>query len=231
MFKNKLFGYVMTGTLSLGVLGGATHAFAATESNTVTTSTVEQGVNVKASLDEATKEKVQIIMENLKSNLATIGVELPVKGEHGSRSDFLAEVDDTAKEKAQDILDQEKAGTITWEEAQTQLAALGVELPTKGNGGHHGDFLAEVDDATKEKAQAILDQKKAGTITREEAQTQLAALGVELPTKEDARDFLADLDADTKEAAQSFIEDAEAQLAELSVDHLPIKGFKGNKSE
>ena len=212
-------------------MGGATHAFAATESNTNTTSTVEQAVNVKASLDEATKEKVQKIMDNLKSNLTTIGVELPAKGEHGSHGDFLAALDDATKEKAQAILDQEKAGTITREEAQTQLAALGVELPTKGNGGHHSDFLAALDDATKEKAQAILDQEKAGTITREEAQTQLASLGVELPMKEDARDLLADLDADTKEAAQSFIEDAEAQLAELGVDHLPIKDFKGNKSE
>ncbi|RUL53229.1 hypothetical protein EK386_09635 [Lysinibacillus antri] len=229
--KNKLFGYVMTGALSLGVIGGSAHAFAATENNTDATPAVEQAVNVKASLDEATKEKVQAIMDDLKSNLATIGVELPTKGGHGPRGDFLADLDDATKEKAQAILDQEKDGSITREEAQTQLAALGVELPIKGEHGHRGDFLAVLDDATKEKAQTILDQQKDGTITREEAQTQLAELGVELPTKGAANDFLAGLDANTKEVAQDLIDNAEAQLAELGVDHLPLKGFKGSKTE
>ncbi|TSI07387.1 hypothetical protein [Lysinibacillus sp. BW-2-10] len=231
MIKNKLFGYVMTGALSLGVIGGAAHAFAATESNTDATPAVEQAVNVKASLDETTKEKVQAIMDDLKSNLATIGVELPAKGGHGPRGDFLTDLDDATKEKAQAILDQEKDGSITREEAQTQLAALGVEFPSKGNHGSRGDFLADLDDATKEKAQAILDQEKDGTITREEAQAQLATLDVELPSKGNHRDFLAGLDANTKEVAQDLIDDAEAQLAELGVDHLPLKGFKGSKIE
>lgn len=172
----------MTGALSLGVIGGVAHAFAATEDNPDTTSAVEQAVKVKASLDAAPKEKVQAIMDDLKSSLATIGVELPSKGGHGPQGDFLANLDDATKEKAQAIVDQEKDGTITREEAQIQLAELGVELPTKGDRGSLGDFLAG-------------------------------------------------LDAETREDAQNLIDEATTQLAELRVDHLPMKDFKGNTAE
>lgn len=84
--------------------------------------------------------------------MAELGVNPPVKGNHG---DFLAGLDDAAKAKAQEILDQQKDGTTTREEAQTQLAKLSVGLPTKGDHGSRGDFLTGLEDATKEKAQVL----------------------------------------------------------------------------
>lgn len=149
----------MTGVLSLGVIGGAAHAFAATEDNPDAMPAVEQ-VKVKASLDAVTKEKVQAIMDDLKSSLGTIGVELPTKGGHSPQGDFLANLDDATKEKAQAILDQEKDGTITREEAQIQLAELGEELPTKSDRGSLGDFLAGLDAETREVAQNLLMKQK-----------------------------------------------------------------------
>nr|WP_106782676.1 hypothetical protein [Lysinibacillus timonensis] len=243
MKKNKLFGYVMTGALSLGVLGSATiPAFAATETTSNSTTVTEQAFNVKASLDDETKQKVQAIMEELNTNLTELGVELPTKGTRGG--EFLANLDDETKVQAQAILDEEKAGTITKEEAQTQLADIGVDFPAKGDKGARGDFLANLDDETKEQAQAILDQERAGTITREEAQLQLADLGVDFPTKgdKDARglDFLANLDDETKDQVQAILaeeqagtitwEEAQTQLAELGVD-FPAKGDKGARGD
>jgi hypothetical protein len=45
------------------------------------------------------------------------------------------------------------------------------------------DVFANLDEETQEKVQAIFEQVKAGTLTKEEAQEQLAELGVELPAK------------------------------------------------
>ncbi|MFC7686472.1 hypothetical protein [Ureibacillus sp. GCM10028918] len=59
-----------------------------------------------------------------------------------------------------------------------------MDLPTKGNKAGREDFLANLDEPPKEKAQAILEQQKARTITQDEAQSQLAELGVTFHLKE-----------------------------------------------
>ncbi|MBZ5753843.1 hypothetical protein [Metabacillus rhizolycopersici] len=284
MKKNKLFRGIMTGALSLGMIGGVgIPAFAASNSTSNSAASVEQAVNVKASLDDETKQKVQAIMGELKIQLGNIGVELPTKGDRGN---MFADLDDESKEKAEAIMEQLKSDSITQEEAQAQLADLGVELPAKGEKGGHGnmfaglddatkekaeaiveqlkndsitqeeaqaqladlgvelperadkggrgDMLAGLDDATKEKAEAIVEQLKNDSITQEEAQTQLADLGVELPAKGekgDRGDMFADLDDESKEKAQVLIEEAEAQLAELGVNHLPFKGLEASTNE
>ena len=52
---------------------------------------------------------------------------------------------------------------------------------TPPDGGNRGDMFSNLDDATKAKAQAILEKERAGTITREEAQAQLKELGIDFP--------------------------------------------------
>lgn len=245
MNKNKLFGYVLSGALTLGVIGGySSQAYAATaESTTSSNVAVEQARNVKATLDSETKEKMQAILDDLKKDLAELGVELPSKGEKDGHGNLLADLDDATKAKAQEILDQQAAGTLTKTEAQTQLTELGVELPSKGEKEGRGEFLADLDDETKEKAQSIIDEERAGNITQEEAQTQLAELGVELPTKGDKGDhddFLAGLDDAKKEKAQTILdqqkagtiskEEAQTQLAELGLD-VPSKGLKNGRMD
>lgn len=72
-------------------------------------------------LDEATKQKVQAIMEELKTNLASLGVTFPEKGDKFSR--LLANLDEDTKAKAQELI----------EEAKEKLAELGVDhLPHRG---------------------------------------------------------------------------------------------------
>lgn len=54
--------------------------------------------------------------------------------------------------------------------------------------GNPGDMFTGLDDETKEKAESIMEQERNCTITREEAQEQLAELGVELPLGRGAQD-------------------------------------------
>ncbi|WP_445506508.1 hypothetical protein [Niallia sp. 03190] len=222
MNKKKLFSYVMTGALSVGIIGGVgTSAFAATSSETKT------GKQSEESLDDATLEKVQQIKDELKTKLAKLGVTLP---ERGKKSDLFANLDDATKAKAQAILEKEKAGTITHEEAKTQLKKLGVTFPEREGKGKIESLFANLDNATKAKAQAILEKEKAGTITHEKAKTQLKKLGVTLPEREGKgkiESLLANLDDATKAKAQAILEkekagtitheEAKTQLKKLGV--------------
>ncbi|WP_050183874.1 hypothetical protein [Domibacillus robiginosus] len=274
--KNKLFGLAMAGIIGLGSLGTAS-AYAATDTTTGTAAVQEEKAqNVKATLDAASQEKVQAIIDKLTTGLQDLGVTLPEKG---NKADLFADLDADTKAKAEAIMDKMKAGTITFEEAQSGLKELGVTLPDradKGNRGGKGELFANLDADTKAKAEAIMEKAKAGTITFEEAQTQLKELGVTLPDKGDkagmfadldadtkakaeaimdkvkagtltfeeaqtqlkelgvtlpekdgdkAADLLASLDADTKAKAQKLIDQAEEQLAEYGIDHLPLHGL------
>lgn len=49
--------------------------------------------------------------------------------------------------------------------------------------GNPGDMFSDLDEERREKVQSIMEQQRDGTITREEAQEQLAELGVELPQR------------------------------------------------
>jgi hypothetical protein len=201
---------VLTGALSVGMIGGVgTYALAATPD----TNEVKQTVQA---LDAATQEKVQKIKEELKTQLAELGVTLP---ERANKGDRFANLDEETKAKAEAIMEQKKAGTITQEEAKTQLEALGVTLPERAN---KGDRFANLDEETKAKAEAIVEQKKAGTITQEEAKTQLEALGVTAPKhghKGNKQDILANLDEETKAKAQELLDNAKSELEELGVNH------------
>ncbi|MDF2037083.1 carbohydrate-binding domain-containing protein [Cytobacillus oceanisediminis] len=103
----------------------------------------------------------------------------------GNREDMFSNLDEETRAKAQEIMEKERAGTITREEAQTQLAELGVELPVGGGNGQPpqegGNMFSNLDEETRTKAQEIMEKERAGTITREEAQTQLGELGINFP--------------------------------------------------
>ncbi|SDE53770.1 hypothetical protein SAMN04487777_11523 [Priestia aryabhattai B8W22] len=236
MNKNKIFKYVMTGALSLGVIGGAgVSAFAATNSTSSSATTVEQAKNVKASLDEATKQKAEAIKDKLKTQLADLGVKLPEKGDKAKHDNMFTGLNDTDKAKAQTIMKQLKTGAITQEKAQTQLADLGVKLPEKGDKAKHDNMFTGLNDTDKAKAQTIMKQLKTGAITQEKAQTQLADLGVKLPEKGDKAKYdnmFTGLNDTDKAKAQTIMkqlktgaitqEKAQTQLAELGIK-LPEK--------
>ncbi|MGG0453890.1 hypothetical protein ABEY82_26370 [Priestia megaterium] len=226
MNKNKIFKYVMTGALSLGVIGGAgVSAFAATNSTTSSAATVEQDKNVKASLDEATKQKAEAIKDKLKTQLADLGVKLPEKGDKAKHDNMFTGLNDTDQEKAQTIMKQLKTGAITQEKAQTQLADLGVKLPEKGDKAKHDNMFTGLNDTDQEKAQTIMKQLKTGAITQKKAQTQLADLGVKLPEKIKQDDLFANLDKATKTKAQALVDEAKDQLAKLGINDFHFKGL------
>lgn len=62
--------------------------------------------------------------------------------------------------------------------------------------------LAKLDAGAKAKVEAINEQVKAGAITREEAQKQLADLGIKDHEGREEKDRFANLDADTKQRQQ-----------------------------
>ncbi|KAA9028506.1 hypothetical protein [Niallia endozanthoxylica] len=220
MKKKELYALAMTGALTFGLLGTGLSAMAATNTTTASTAS-DKGVSV---IDEATKAQVQTIMEQLKADLAELGVTLP---ERGGKKDMFNGLDEETKTQAQAIMEQQKSGTITSEEAKAQLAELGVELPERGG---KKDRFANLDEATKAQAQAIMEQRKGGTITQEEARAQLAELGVTLPEKAGKKDMFAGLNEETKAQAQTIIEQAQAELAELGIEHLPFRHQKSENS-
>jgi hypothetical protein len=228
---NKVFGYVLTGVLSVGIIGGiGTSAFAAAKSTTTAKQTVID--KSPTQLDEATKAKVQKMIDDLKTDLSKLGVTFPERGDHGPKGfkgDFLANLDAATKEKVLAIFEKEKAGTISSEEARTQLAALGVILPERGGHGPRGgkgDRFANLDEATRTKAQAIMDKIKAGTITHEEAKTQLEALGITGRDKHEDKVktniLLENLDEATKAKAQALIDSTKAELTKLGIKHFHL---------
>lgn len=59
-------------------------------------------------------------------------------GAPGNREDMFSDLDDETREKVQSIMEQQRNGTITQEEAQAQLEELGVEFPTGRPTGDEG---------------------------------------------------------------------------------------------
>lgn len=100
----------------------------------------------------------------------------------GNRMDMFADLDEETKAKAEEIMIQMREGTITREEAEAQLAELGVELPIGGGagGGPGNNMFSNLDEETRAKVEEIMSAMREGTITREEAEAQLAELGVEI---------------------------------------------------
>ncbi|WP_082087839.1 hypothetical protein [Domibacillus indicus] len=215
--KKKVFNAVMTGALSLGVLGAA--GLPALAASTT-------------ALDSSTKAKVEAIMENLRTKLEEIGVDLPERG------DRFANLDEETREKAEAIMEQKEAGEITEEKAKAQLEALGVTLPERGAGKGSGRLVqaveqAGLDESIQAKADDILAQLEAGTITYEQAKEQLTALGIEISERGGKEGFLAGLDEETKAKAEAILErkkagaitgeEAKAQLQGLGIE-LPEHG-------
>lgn len=84
------------------------------------------------------------------------------------------------------------ADSVTWlnESGVTTARSGGFGGANPGDGtqtrperGIPADMFADLDEATLEKVQTIMEQQRAGTITREEAQSQLAELGIEFPVR------------------------------------------------
>ncbi|NEZ40531.1 hypothetical protein [Paenibacillus alvei] len=152
-------------------------------------------------------------------------------------------LDETSKEKVKAIFEQMQKGTITKEQAKAQLQELGVDVEFGVKGDHDGIKFklgkvnaVNLDDATKEKVKAILEQAQAGSLTKEQVKAQLQELGIDMDV-----DFskathgvmvsaakLDNLDEAAKEKVKAILEQmrtgaltneqVKSQLQELGID-------------
>lgn len=213
---NKYFTIILKCLFSLSMLVFFPLTINAKE-NTILT------INDYTGLDVEKHAQASEIILQLKEQLNELGVSVGHKHSHP-----FSNLDDETKEKAKEILNNLKEGTITKEEAKTQLAELGVKHEKKH---HHFEGL---DNETKEKAKEIFTQLREGKLSHEEAKNQLAELGVKLPEKKHHKLFEG-LDEETKTKAKEIFkqvregkithEEAKTKLEELGVkfdkhDHL-----------
>lgn len=217
----KLMGYLMTGVLSAGVIGGF--------GISGTASAAEAGSGATVSSSASSTTTVSSSSTATKSSAATTS-------SAGSQASTSTKKQRPAKHsmKPESTLDSATQAKVTAikDELRTELSKLGVTLPEhngKGKGSKEGRF-DNLDEETKAKAEAILKNAKSGVITREEAKSQLEQLGITMPErakhgeKVEKVDFLANLDAETKAKAQQLLDQAQAELESLGV-----KSFKHMK--
>ncbi|MEC2076321.1 carbohydrate-binding domain-containing protein [Metabacillus fastidiosus] len=75
----------------------------------------------------------------------------------------------------------DESGVTTAKSSPGGMGNRGDGQARSEKGTPPSDMFGDLDDETKEKAQAIMEKERAGTITREEAQAQLKELGIEFP--------------------------------------------------
>ncbi|MGD8191397.1 hypothetical protein ACQCN2_15560 [Brevibacillus ginsengisoli] len=153
----------------------------------------KDGKNVEGKkLDAATKAKVEAIRqqekagtltkEQAKEQLKALGLNFGQRGDHDKDGKNVEgkKLDAATKAKVEAIRQQEKAGTLTKEQAKEQLKALGLNFGQRGDHDKDGKKVEgkKLDAATKAKVEAIRQQEKAGTLTKEQAKEQLKALGL-----------------------------------------------------
>lgn len=205
----KLMGYLMTGVLSAGVIGGFGISGTAAAAEAVSGASVTSSATTVSSTSTATTSST--------GSTASTSVNKQRPAKHSNRPESTLDAATQAKVKA--IKD----------ELRTELSKLGVTLPEhdgKGKGSKE-DRFANLDEETKAKAEAILKNAKSGAITREEAKSQLEQLGITIPERAkqgEKVDFLANLDAETKAKAQQLLDQAQTELESLGV-----KSFKHMK--
>ncbi|MDK8180034.1 hypothetical protein [Paenibacillus sp. UMB4589-SE434] len=163
-------------------------------------------VKVKAAnnLDEAAQSKAKAIFDQLQKGTLTkeqaklqlqelgVNVDFAFKAAHDGIKFNVGKVnpvnlDDATKEKSKAILEQAQAGTLTKEQVKAQLQELGIDMDVNFSKTAHGvmvkmtsSIFDNLDEAAKEKAKAILEQMRTGTLSKEQVKAQLQELGIDL---------------------------------------------------
>ncbi|QED46856.1 hypothetical protein [Cytobacillus dafuensis] len=189
MNKKKLIGYVMTGVLSVGIVGGlGASAFA--------TSTQEND-KVKQSTNSLTDTETQERIQKIKDELKALGITLPGQVD---KDEYLANLDAATKKKLEAIAGKIKTNKLTSEEA-LEIRKQRINLPKQEK---RAEKFANIDAETRAKAKEVLEKVMAGTMTKDEAKAELEKLGVPLPNLGEIRKPLAHLDSDTKAKAEAI---------------------------
>ncbi|MDT8974816.1 hypothetical protein RQP50_01000 [Paenibacillus sp. chi10] len=201
--KKTLATTALGAVLTLTSLGSAFAAEVPAQSIGNGQLTTAVTVTAASNLDEATQSKVKAIFDQVKKGTLTKEQAKPQLQELGLDVDFdfnaahdgimfkgkvtSVSFDDATNEKAKAILDQAQAGTLTKEQAKSQLQELGIDLDVDFSKTTHRvtvkmdeSKFGNLDDAAKEKAKAILEQAQAGSLTKEQVKAQLQELGIDM---------------------------------------------------
>jgi uncharacterized caspase-like protein len=175
MNKRKLLGCVLTGALSVGIIGGmGASAFAtATQEN----DKAKQSAN--DSTDTITQERIQKILDELQA----LGLTPPGKMDKDA---YLATLDAATKAKLEEIAGELKSKKLTSEEA-LEIRKQRINLPKQEK---KTEKFTNIDEETKAKAKEIWEKVIDGTLSKDEAIAELEKLGVPLPDLGVLRDLL-----------------------------------------
>ena len=202
MYKKKLYSCVMTGILSVGIIGGiGASAFATTaqESNKEELEKIKDELNALgvsphnqaekddyiANLDVDTRRKIEEMIDKLKANKLTLEetkeirkqrIQIPKQETSDKR---FADLDEESKEIVKEILEKMKAGKMTKNEAVEKLKKLNINLPSL----EIPKPFSHLDGEAKTRAEAIYKKLMDGTISKQEAAMEIRKLRVNLPAK------------------------------------------------
>ncbi|WP_102692137.1 hypothetical protein [Rummeliibacillus pycnus] len=210
----KLLSFSLTCALSLGIMSNMfspTIVSAAEQNQTAS--------EHQSTLNPKTQQKVDEILNKLDADLAKIGAPVP---KHHANCEAFNKLDDQTKAKVKEIMKKVKDGSLTKEEAEKQLKALGISFPKHPK----AEMFSKLDDKTKTKVKEIMKKVKDGSLTKEDAEKQLKALGISFP-KHPRAEMFSKLDDKTKAKVKEIMknvkdgsltkEEAEKQLKALGV--------------
>ncbi|MGN7403313.1 hypothetical protein ACTHO0_26030 [Cytobacillus praedii] len=182
MNNKKLIGCVLTGVLSMGIVGGmGVSAFA---------TTTHENSKAKQSAEYVTNTLSQEDIQKIRDELKALGLTVP---DQVDKNEYLANLDAATKEKLEAIAEKLKTQRLTSEEA-LELRKQRINLPKQENAT---DKFINIDAVTRAKAKEILEKVLAGTMTKDVAISELEKLGVPLPNLEELRSLLDHSDAET----------------------------------
>ncbi|WP_102272862.1 hypothetical protein [Cytobacillus massiliigabonensis] len=178
MKKKRLIGSVLTGILSVGIVGGmGASTFAMT---------TQENDNVKQPANDVTDTITQESIQKIKDEIKALKITFP---EEVDRDVFLANLDPVIKEKLEAITEELKTNKLTSEEA-LEIRKQRITLPKQAKGS---ETFANMNAETRAKAKEILEKAMTGALTNDEAISHLEKLGIPIPNLEEIRDLLTHL--------------------------------------
>lgn len=219
MYNKKLFSCVMTGILSVGIIGGiGPSAFA---------NTSQESDKEKVSADFSTKKEK---FQKIKDELNALGVSPHSQAE---KDDYIANLGADTRRKIEEMIDKIKANKLTSDETK-EIRRQRIHIPKQETDDKR---FAELDEESKVIVKEMLEKVTAGKMTKDEAIEKLKKLNINLPSLEMLKPF-SHLDGEAKTRAEAIYkkrldgtiskEEAAVEIRKLRVN-LPTKSKKGEE--
>ncbi|MFO1443250.1 hypothetical protein KDN24_08480 [Bacillus sp. Bva_UNVM-123] len=215
MYNKKLISCVMTGILSVGIIGGiGPSAFADTS---------QESDKEKVSADFSTKKEK---FQKIKDELNALGVSPHSQAE---KDDYIENLDADTRRKIEEMIDKIKANKLTSDETK-EIRRQRIHIPKQETDDKR---FAELDEEAKV-IMEMLEKVTAGKMTKDEAIEKLKKLNINLPSLEMLKP-LSHLDGEARTRAEAIYkkrmdgtiskEEAAVEIRKLRVK-LPTKSKK-----